>query len=251
MITNSVIEKDSYEESRDWELDSLNYDEANTESKIRKTGVINVTVDNIDSSSEGISKVVDKYGGSIVSSSQRGEGSSEYISITIKTPVEYFEDTYNDIKNIDGDITSASYYTDEVTQQYTDLESRLKNLESTEDQLVNILNDATTVEDTLAVYEQLTSIRSQIEVIKGQIKYLDNQVDYSYLTVNLSLSDTGKEVTDEQWKPLGVIKSAFSALIAFGIFIADALIWLIVFIPVVAIVLGVVLLVKRLKNKKK
>jgi hypothetical protein len=246
--TDAVIQKD-LGESRTWDLDSLNYDEANTDSKIRKTGVINLTVDDTESISEEINSIVDSYDGNIVSSSQRGEGNDKYFSITIKIPVEYFEDIYTDVKDIDGELTSASYYTDEVTQEYTDLQSRLKNLETTEAQLLNILKDATTVEDTLSVFEQLTTIRSQIEVLKGQIKYLDNQVDYSYLTVNISLSDTGKEITDDQWRPLGVLKTAFSALIDFGIFLANGLIWVIVFLPIAAIIVGIIFLIKRFKRK--
>jgi hypothetical protein len=132
------------------------------------------------------------------------------------------------------------------------LQSRLKNLKATETQLVKILETADTVEDTLAVFNQLSSTRSQIEVLEGQIKYLDNQVDYSYLTVYLSLSDVGKEVKDEKWEPLGVVKNAFSALVDFGIGIVDMLIWVIVFSPVILIPLALVLLIikKRKKGKK-
>jgi hypothetical protein len=97
----------------------------------------------------------------------------------------------------------------------------------------------------------LTSIRSRIEVIKGQLKYLDSQVDYSYLTVNLSLSDSGKEVPDDQWKPWGVVKNAFSALVDLGIYFADALIWILVFSPLIAIIVGIVLFIKRKSKNKK
>jgi DNA repair ATPase RecN len=169
----------------------------------------------------------------------------------LKIPVEKFDDIYNNIKNIDGEITYASYYTDDITQEYTDLESRLRNLQETEEQLVEILETAETVEDTLAVYEQLTSIRSQIEVLEGQIKYLDNQVDYSYITVTLTLSDVGKEITDEQWNPLGVLKMAFGSLVNFGKFLVNVLIWLIVFSPAIAIAVVIVVLIKKNVKKKK
>jgi hypothetical protein len=117
--------------------------------------------------------------------------------------------------------------------------------------LVEILKTAETVEDTLAVYEQLTSIRSQIEVLEGQIKYLDNQVDYSYITVTLTLSDVGKEITDEQWNPLGVLKTAFGSLVNFGKFLVSVLIWLIVFSPAIAIAVVIVVLIKKNVKKKK
>jgi hypothetical protein len=257
----SIGTSPTYEESyaypeagidRGMELDSLNYDEANTESKIRKSGSINLTVESLEKANDGVLDILDNYNGSVVSSNESGVGNSKSISITLKVPVEYFEDLFEEVKDMKGEVDYASYYTDDVTQEYTDLQSRLKNLKATETQLVKILETADTVEDTLAVFNQLSSTRSQIEVLEGQIKYLDNQVDYSYLTVYLSLSDVGKEVKDEKWEPLGVVKNAFSALVDFGIGIVDMLIWVIVFSPVILIPLAIVLLIikKRKKGKK-
>jgi hypothetical protein len=257
----SIGTSPTYEESyvypeagidRGMELDSLNYDEANTESKIRKSGSINLTVENLEEANDEVLDILDNYNGSVVSSNESGVGNSKSISITLKVPVEYFEDLFEGVKDIEGEVDYASYYTDDVTQEYTDLQSRLKNLKATETQLVKILETADTVEDTLSVYKELSSTRSQIEVLEGQIKYLDNQVDYSYLTVYLSLSDVGKEVKDEKWEPFGVVKSAFSALVDFGIGIVDMLIWVIVFSPVILIPLAIVLLIiqKRKKGKK-
>lgn len=257
----SIGTSPTYEESyaypeagidRGMELDSLNYDEANTESKIRKSGSINLTVESLEEANDEVLDILDNYNGSVVSSNESGVGNNKSISITLKVPVKYFENLFEEVKDIEGKVDYASYYTDDVTQEYTDLQSRLKNLKATETQLVKILETADTVEDTLAVFNQLSSTRSQIEVLEGQIKYLDNQVDYSYLTVNLSLSDVGKEVKDEKWEPFGVVKSAFSALVDFGIGIVDLLIWVIVFSPVILIPLAIVLLIikKRKKGKK-
>jgi hypothetical protein len=237
--------------SESLELDSSNYDEANTTSKIRKSGSIDISVEDLDIAHSTILNILENYNGSVVSSSESGQGNEKTIYITLKIPVEKFNDLYNDIKNIDGEVIYASYSTEDVTQEYTDLESRLRNLQETEKQLVEILKTAETVEDTLAVYEQLTSIRSQIEVLEGQIKYLDNQVDYSYITVTLTLSDVGKEITDEQWNPLGVLKTAFGSLVNFGKFLLNVLIWLIVFSPVIAIAVVIVVLIKKNVKKKK
>jgi hypothetical protein len=233
------------------ELDASNYDEANTTSKIRKSGSIDISVEDLEIARSTILNILENYNGSVVSSYESGKGNEKTVYTTLKIPVEKFDDIYNDIKNIDGEVTYASYYTDDITQEYTDLESRLRNLEETEEQLVEILDTAETVEDTLAVYEQLTSIRSQIEVLEGQIKYLDNQVDYSYITVTLTLSDVGKEITDEQWNPLGILKTAFASLVKVGKSLVSVLIWLVVFSPAIAIAVVIIILIKKDLNKKK
>ena len=242
---------DSYQRADSRTLEADNYYEANIDSKIKKSGSVDIKVESLDESYKSLKEIMDEYQATIVSSYDAGEGNEKSVSTTIKIKSEYFEDIYEDVKQVEGEVLYASYYTDDVTMEYTDLESRLKNLVSTEIQLVKILDTAKTVEDTLAVYTELTDIRSQIEVIEGQLKYLDSQVDYSYLTVNLSLSDLGKDIRDEQWKPLGVAKNAFSSLVDFGIYLADILIWVIIFSPVIAIAVITVILIKKKAKKSK
>ena len=56
-----------------------------------------------------------------------------------------------------------------MTSDYTDLQSRLRNLEDAEEQLRTIMDSAFNTEDVLTVYNRLVEVREQIEVIKGQI----------------------------------------------------------------------------------
>lgn len=232
-------------------LESDNYYEGNTDSKIKKSGDIDLKVEDLEEAYDSIRDIMEGYQATIVSSYDSGEGNEKSISTTIKVKSQSFEDIYEDIKLVDGEVLYASYYTDDVTMEYTDLESRLRNLEAIEIQLVMILDSADTVEDTLAVYTELTNIRSQIEVIKGQLKYLGSQVDYSYLTINLSLSDLGRQINDGEWNPLGVAKNALSSLVKFGLSLVNALIWVLVFSPVIVIIVVMVVLVKRRAKSKK
>lgn len=223
---------------------------SSTESKIQKGGSVYIEVEDLDESYNVVYDILQDYNGDLTGSYESGEGNERYISMTLRIESAYFEDIYAEVKDIEGEVTYASYYTDDVTMEYTDLESRLKNLNATEIQLVTLLKSAKTVTETLNVYEELTSIRSQIEVIKGQLKYMDSQVDYSYITVSLTLSDTGMNVADDSWKPWGVVKNAFSSLVSLCKSVVDMLIWVVVFSPLVGIVIGVVVLIKKKKRKK-
>ncbi|MCD4756341.1 DUF4349 domain-containing protein [bacterium] len=224
--------------------------EPTVERKIQKGGSVNMKVEDLDESYDEVYDILQKYSGELTNSYESGEGNEKHISMTLQIESKYFEDIYADVKEIDGEVIYASYSTDDVTMQYTDLESRLRNLEAAETQLVTLLESAEDVTETLAVYTELTNIRSQIEVIEGQLKYMDSRVDYSYLTVTLSLSDTGMAVVDDVWKPWGVAKIAFSALISFGKGVVNMLIWVVVFSPLVGIVVGSVLLLRKKKGKK-
>ena len=61
----------------------------------------------------------------------------------------------------------------DVTEQYTDLDSQLRNLEASEAQLLELMKQAGTVEEILKVQQELTNTRGQIEQIKGQMQYLE------------------------------------------------------------------------------
>ncbi len=230
--------------------EASNYATSNTESKLMKQGTVNLLVEDLDTSYSRVYEVMQNYDAQLVSNYESGDGNDKTISLTLKVQSSKFEDIYAELKEVAGEVVYASYSTDDVTMEYTDLESRLKNLEAVESQLTEILDSATTVSDTLDVYSELTSIRSQIEVIKGQLKYMDSQVDYSYITVTLGLSESGMSVVDDTWKPWGVVKSAFSSLLNVGKSVVNTLIWVLVFSPAIAIVVAIVVLVTKKKTKK-
>lgn len=235
---------------QEYSKEASEYSISNTESKQKKIGSISMLVEDLDNSSDNVFEKMQEYSATLLSSYESGEGNDRAVSITIKVVSSKFENIYEDLKDIGGEVVYASYSTDDVTLEYTDLESRLRNLEAVEEQLTNILDSATTVSDTLDVYSELTSIRSQIEVIKGQLEYLGSQVDYSYITITLALSESGMDIVDNAWKPVGVFKSALSALVELGKYLLNIVIWMLVFSPVIGIVVFVVVMINRKSIKK-
>ena len=73
----------------------------------------------------------------------------------------------------------------DVTAEFTDLESRLRNAQATERQLLEIMGRAETVEDTLAVQRELGAVREQVEVFQGQLNVLASQTSLSTITIYL------------------------------------------------------------------
>jgi metal-responsive CopG/Arc/MetJ family transcriptional regulator len=216
-----------------------------------KTGTLSMVLDDLDVAMEDFEDIKNKYSGSITYSYESGDGSDRYVTMTLKITSGDFEKVFKEISEIDGEIEYSYVNTSDVTEQYIDLQSRLKNLEAVEVQLVEIMETAETVEDTLAVYSELSSTRSSIEVLKGQIKYLDNQTDYSYITVTFSLSSVGADITEDEWKSLGVLKNAFRALLSMLKGFIDFLIWILVFSPIGLIIYGIYWLVNRKVKKSK
>jgi PKD repeat protein len=82
-------------------------------------------------------------------------------------------------------VTNQTTDSQDVTEEYIDLNSQLTNLQATEQQLLTIMQKAGTIPDVLSVQNQLTSVQSQIEQTKGRMQYLQGTSSTSLLNVTL------------------------------------------------------------------
>lgn len=86
-----------------------------------------------------------------------------------------------------GNVTNKSEYTQDVTLQYSDIESRKKSLTIEQERLWALLEKADTLESVIALEKRLSEIRYQLESFESQLRTYDNQVDYS--TISLSINE--------------------------------------------------------------
>lgn len=213
---------------------------------IIKTGNLSLVVDNVQAEVARIAAFAADKGGFVVSSNiykggyeyipyeRRGEVQEEALmaDITIRIPVEVFDAGVEEIKTM-GDVVREQVNGQDVTEEFVDLDAEVRNLRKTEQQFLEIMERATKIEDVLAVQRELTVIRGQIDRIQGRMNYLQKSAQLSTLTVHLATDPEALPVVDEDssWKPLGTIKAAVRSLIDFGIWVANVVIWAIIFIP--------------------
>ena len=219
-----------------------------------KNARLEIVVDKPDQSMETIGKLAEEMGGYVVSANlyQSFLANGQEVpraSITIRVPAERLDEALERIEAESGRLPlNKTIDSQDVTSEYTDLQSRLRNLEAAEAQLTQIMQEARRTEDVLSVYNQLVQVREQIEVIKGQIKYYDESAKLSAISVELIASAAEQAITIGGWEPVGVVKSAIQALIRALQVIVNIAIWLVLFaLPVlVVIVLPVYLIVRGL-----
>ena len=78
----------------------------------------------------------------------------------------------------------------DITKQYTDLESRLRAARAMEERLLAIIKDGKgQIKDLLAAEKELGVWRTQIEGLEGELRYYGNQAAYSTLTIKLYEKD--------------------------------------------------------------
>jgi hypothetical protein len=178
-------------------------------------------------------------------------------NVTIRVPAEKLNDALDQIKALTGDpvkyTLTESISGQDVTQEYTDLKSRLRNLEEANAKLSELYDKAVKTEDALAIYQQKVQVTEQIEVLKGQIQYYEQASSMSAITVQIVAKATIAPITIAGWQPAGVARDAVQALINFGKGLVNFLIWLgILIIPIVVVIgLPIFLLVRWLNRRKR
>jgi hypothetical protein len=215
------------------------------ESQVRmviKNASLSIVVEEPGVSIEAISKLASDLGGFVVSSNlyrtQTANGLEvPQANITIRVPADTLDHALAEIKSGAGQILSENVSGQDVTQEYTDLESRLRNLEKAEDQLTVIMEQAWETEDVLVVYNRLVEVQEQIELIKGQMKYYEQSAALSAISINIQANEAVQPLKIGNWQPVGVAKGALQALINTLKFLADMLIWIVLYILPVALIL--------------
>ncbi len=161
--------------------------------------------------------------------------------ITIRVPAEQLDKAIETIKENAIEVRNEEISGQDVTEEYTDMQSRLRHLEAVEQQLLGFLEDADDTEDALSVFEQLEYKQSEIEVIKGRIQYLEDSARLSRISINLQPDFADRPLQIGSWRPVGTAKDAIEALVSTLQFIGNVIIVLVLYILPVAIVIGIIL----------
>jgi len=106
--------------------------------------------------------------------------------VTLRVPVEAFENTITRARAIEGvKVLALETSGKDVTSKYVDIKARLKALQDTRNTFLTLLSKAQTIGETLAVQQHVTDVQTQIEQLQGQLKVLNNQAALSTLTVTV------------------------------------------------------------------
>lgn len=193
-----------------------------------------------------IAALANDSGGWVVTSNTRANTSSggTYTTgnITVRVPAAGLDDALATIREGALEVTNEQVIGRDVTEEYVDLSSRLRNLKATEDQLAEIMESAYTVEDVLAVQNELTRVRGDIESIEGRLRYFDEAAAFSLVRVDLRerVPAIG-EVQVDYWNPGDTVQTGVGALVVVAQTVTDGVILLaIVGGPILLVVGGVI-----------
>lgn len=220
-------------------------DVATAERVVIQTANLTLVVPDPAASAAEIARLANEMGGFVVNSNVTQTTFSEVGvtanrgSIQIRVPAERLEEALERIKSGATEVRGENISGQDVTQEFTDLQSSLRNLEAAEEQLLEIMGSATDTEDVLRVFENLRQVRQEIEITKGRIQYLSESARLSSISVDLIPDAAEQPLQIGGWRPVGTAREAFTALLRALRFLGDTAIWTAICVLPVGLILGV------------
>lgn len=177
------------------------------------TAIITIETDEVSQKFEEIGAIAVSSGGLVFSSSYGNDGERQTASATIRVPSDRYQDVLVRLRDL-GVVKNEDSNGTDVTGEFTDLQSRLTNLQASEREYLKLLARAGTIEEILVVQDRINNERAQIEQVQGRINLLENQTDLATITVHLTPPIAGKTASEEgggAQNPIEVAEKAFEA----------------------------------------
>lgn len=106
-------------------------------------------------------------------------------SITIRVPAQRFDEAVKRIESL-GDVLHRNVVAEDVTEEFRDLEVRLRSLHAVRDRLEQLLQKAMKVEESVAIERELERVSGELDRIEGRMKFLHDKATFSTITVTFS-----------------------------------------------------------------
>lgn len=210
--------------------------------KLIRTGYVEFETENIDSTRQRVVSAVQKYNGYLSDDRQNNFPGRVSATMTARIPAGNFNDFLSEATRGVTRFDSKSINVNDATEEFVDIEARLKTKKELEARYLELLKKATAVKDILEIETQIGTLRADIESIEGRLKYLNDQVAFSTLTISF-YKKTPKH-TEFSAKFKNGFQNGWKNLIWFFVYLVN--IW-----PFVLIIIAAALGVKRIRKKNR
>ena len=210
------------------------------EQRIIREGWVSLTVKDVGESLRAIENLAEEQGGLVQYTNESEDYRGARIgNITIRVPSEAFSETMAAIRAVGLRVEDDSTNANDVTEEYTDLQTRLNVAQEEEQAYLALLDQSGSVADLLQVQRELSNVRVRIESLQGQIQYLENRTSFS--TIHASLEeDVAVTLPTKTFRLDTTIKEATRGVVLIAQWLATALIWVVILGIGVVLPLGLI-----------
>ncbi|MFC1935017.1 DUF4349 domain-containing protein [Chloroflexota bacterium] len=232
------------------DYDTGNMQEADDGRMIVRNGEISLVVEDVTAARDEIAGVAVQLGGYVVSSRIYGEEEEMRGNISVRVPDEDFDSALSGFRDLAIRVESEITNSQDVTEQYVDLQSQLSNAEAANQRYEALLEKADEVEDIMKIYDYMRQIGAEIEQLEGRIQYLEQTSAMSLITVRMEPEASAKGLVRAGWSVLEVFKSAIRGIVIFGQWLGVVAIWVLIFSPIWGTMVGLVYWRRRKRKSR-
>lgn len=154
------------------------------ERKIIKSGELRFQTRDLAETEKLILDVVSELGGYVSNNNTYSSDDRISQNISVRVPADKFDNLLERVSENARKIDYRNIHSQDVTEEFIDIEARLRTKKELENRYLELLKRATKVEELVAIEKEIGTLRSEIESIEGRLKYLNNQVSLSSLTID-------------------------------------------------------------------
>ncbi len=216
--------------------------------KIIYTGTVELKVSNLPDSAEAVLEMLPRFQGYLSERNDSTTGTFQFVTLTVRIDSARLNGFLDEVKKL-GEVLKFSLAGQEVTEEYMDLEARLKQLRLSEERLLEIMRKSGKLTELLEVERELTNKQIEIERIMGRLRYLDDRISYSTVTITLSTETPPVQIAGFNWGFGDTFKSAYVSLKTFVRGFLKGVIWILVYSPIWVAILVIIWLLYLVGRK--
>ncbi len=180
-----------------------------------RTAQLTVEVQDMESALAKAREIASSAGGFVSASNTHSENADNQdrmvADLTLQVRSDSADSAISQLRAL-GKVTAENTGSQDVTEDYVDLDSNLRNLQATESAILKLMDKATQIQDVLSLQRELTTVRGQIERIQGRKTYLERRTDMATITLSLRLPLVApSQPLTSAWDPLGAAQRGWQA----------------------------------------
>lgn len=153
--------------------------------KIIKNGEMRIQVGDVHKAQIQVNEVLKKNNAYIQNEQFENTDRNENLNLTIRVPHKSFEALITSFSDGVGSVLSKNIYSNDVTEEYTDVSIKLANKKIYLDKYRDMLKSAANTKDMLEIQEKIRALEDEIDVAEGRLRFIDDRVNYSTLDLSL------------------------------------------------------------------
>lgn len=221
--------------------------------KVIRNADLTLEAESPEESQQKITAIAESRGGFVVESTQRSSStdvsSRDIVTMSLRIPSEKFNESLEEIRKTSSRIVQETVSGQDVTEEFIDLEARIKTKKALEQQYLDIMKRASSIDETMDIQARIANVRTEIEQIEGRARFLENQSSLSNIRVEIQSPTALANSTGFFHQLKGAFGSGLGVAVSFILFLVQAIVALLPFL--VLVVLPIILVLRYLLKKRK